>query len=68
MDNLVEQAVANGFAEEHVGGLRDLVHEFPDVFRLHFGNDTPADVEPLGTPEHASTTDGCCFAAFSVRD
>ncbi|OWZ05895.1 LOW QUALITY PROTEIN: hypothetical protein PHMEG_00021933 [Phytophthora megakarya] len=47
MENLVEQAVANWFAEAHVEGLRELVHEFPDVFRLHVGIDSPADVEPL---------------------
>ncbi|KAG6618625.1 uncharacterized protein IUM83_01442 [Phytophthora cinnamomi] len=47
MDNLVEQAVTNGFAEEHVEGLRGLVREFPDVFRLHVGNDLAADVESL---------------------
>ncbi|KAE8901511.1 hypothetical protein PF010_g12839 [Phytophthora fragariae] len=39
MGNLVDDAVANGFAAEHVDGLRDLVHEFPDVFRLYVESD-----------------------------
>ncbi|GMF65874.1 unnamed protein product [Phytophthora lilii] len=47
MENLVDKAVSNGFDEAHVEGLRRLVREFPDVFRLHIGSDPAADVEPL---------------------
>ncbi|OWY97179.1 hypothetical protein PHMEG_00032354 [Phytophthora megakarya] len=47
VETLVDNAVQNGFSIEHVEELRDSVLKFPDVFRLHIGNDPAADVELL---------------------
>lgn len=47
VENLVTQAVDNGFDASYAEALRALVQEYPDMFRLHIGKDPPADVEPL---------------------
>ncbi|GMF63031.1 unnamed protein product [Phytophthora fragariaefolia] len=47
LDELLGCAVGNGLPEEHVGTVRALLDEFPDIWRDAVGADLPADVEPL---------------------
>ncbi|KAG6616303.1 uncharacterized protein IUM83_03561 [Phytophthora cinnamomi] len=47
LDELLDCAVGNGLPEEHVGAVRALLDEFPDIWRDAVGADLPADVEPL---------------------
>ncbi|KAG2773180.1 hypothetical protein PC129_g17227 [Phytophthora cactorum] len=44
---LVERAVANGLPTEHAETVRELLAQYPDVWREGFGQDPPANVEPL---------------------
>ncbi len=43
----VAEAVQAGYDSEFVTGLRRLLYEYADVFRLKLGHDPPVDMPPL---------------------
>eukprot|EP00644_Phytophthora_capsici_P010651 jgi/Phyca11/104401/e_gw1.9.865.1 len=53
---LLDRAVANGLPTEQAGALRNLLEEFPDVWRDEVGLDPPANVEPLRVTLQANAT------------
>uniref|UniRef100_H3H259 RNA-directed DNA polymerase n=1 Tax=Phytophthora ramorum TaxID=164328 RepID=H3H259_PHYRM len=60
LDQLVDEALANGMPGEHVDRLRSLVHEHGDVFRERLGDDPPALVEPLKVTLTDDVVPFCC--------
>uniref|UniRef100_H3H7X8 RNA-directed DNA polymerase n=1 Tax=Phytophthora ramorum TaxID=164328 RepID=H3H7X8_PHYRM len=60
LDQLVDEALANGMPGEHVDRLRSLVHEHGDVFRERLGDDPPALVEPLKVTLTDDAVSFCC--------
>uniref|UniRef100_H3H8H0 Reverse transcriptase n=1 Tax=Phytophthora ramorum TaxID=164328 RepID=H3H8H0_PHYRM len=60
LDQLVDEALANGMPGEHVDRLRSLVHEHGDVFRERLGDDPPALVELLKVTLTDDAVSFCC--------